>query len=162
MIQSAMLRSARPMIFLVGSVVSLTFGACQQGPGSEPPRAVPAWSPPTWLHGTWTASGDGWSATLKASRYNVVFDTRASGVTYSIDVAQVAEDGFATVHHDAGVLGLRFYFVRIDEAGGSSTGYTFWRLSATEIEGFVSVWDSRGVRTDTGPYPLTKQESGSN
>ena len=155
-----MIHSAHLRTFLVGLVVVLVLGACQEGPGSEPPRPVPSWSPPNWIHGTWKVSGEGGSATLKASRYNVEIDIQASGLTYSLDVAQVAEDGVATVHHDAGVdpaSGRRFYFVRIDAADGSATGYTFYRESANEVAGTLSVWTARGVRTDAGPFVLTKQ-----
>lgn len=153
-----MIRSARPLILLL---FGLALGACQQGPGSEPPRAVPAWSPPNWIHGTWTAAGDGWSVTLKASRYNVEFATRASGVAYSIDVAQVAEDGVATIHYNAAVdptSGKRFYFVWIDTADGQPIGYHFFRIDADEISASVLAWTGRVWRDSAGPYFLSKQD----
>ena len=160
-IRYGMTRSAHLRFFLVSLVVVLALGACQHGPGSESPRVVPAWSPPNWVHGTWTWSGEGGSITLKASMYNVEFDIRASGVTYSVDVAQIAEDGFSAINYNAGVdptTGKRFYFVWMYAADGSATGYHFFRESADEVAASVLVWTGRVWRAETGPYYLTKQE----
>ena len=138
-------------------VAAALLAACSEATSAQ---AEPAWSPPAWLHGTWkTAASDLGSGTLKASRYNVEIDIQISGATSSYDFAQLDEDGVASIEYEVGVdadSGLRFYFIAIDAADGSATGFTFYRLSADEIEGYLFVWPAGGVRTDSDAFYLTK------
>jgi len=142
-----------PKIVQLGLIiVTITIlGACSSGPGSSN-KPVPAWSPPNWMHGTWKFSGEGGSATLVASRHNVKLDFKVSGVSYTIDAAQLAEDGAASITHEAGIeRGYRFYSLFI-ESDGEVIVLTGYRDSSTTISGYITT--STGT---AGPIPFVKQ-----
>jgi hypothetical protein len=142
---------------LVGLVVTsiLLVTACQEGPGAQP-RPVPTWSPPKWIHGTWTASSELASAKLVASRYNVVIDIRASGVTLGWDLAELTEDGVATITHDVGVTGGQRHYGVTVSTPPSANIFLCFEESSTVIACYWSVIN-RGQRERTGPFYLTKQ-----
>ena len=146
----------------IGQVIAIAavLAACSGAGAGDSSKPVPAWSPPNWMHGTWKATGDAGTATMKASRHNVEIDVSVSGISYSVDMAQLAEDGFVEIDYEVGAdsdSGLRFYFVLIVAADGAATGYTFYRLSDTQIEAYQFTKPAGGVRTDSPATILTKQ-----
>jgi len=150
-------KAAQVAVIVVAAVV---MAACSSAAPGESAALAPAWSPPGWLHGTWrTAASALGSGTLTASRHNVEIDIQVSGVSSSYDFAQVEEDGVAMIEYEVGVEddGTRFYFIAFNAADGSATGFTLYRLSADELEGYVFTWPAGGVRTDHGPFYLSRR-----
>ena len=73
--------------------------ACEDGPGTP----GPAWAPPAWVHGTWTATGATGSLTMVASAHNLqVSMSTGGGVTVTVDMAKLAEEGIATIEYQGG------------------------------------------------------------
>ena len=142
-------------------VAAAALVACPDAAHGDLGRPTPAWSPPTWLHGTWkTASSDLGSGTLKASRHNVEVDLQISGITHSYDFAKLDEDGVVSIDYQAGVdahSGQRYYLIAADAADGTSFGFTFYRVSADEVEGYMKTWLYNVEQTSAGPFYLTKQ-----
>ena len=140
---------------LVGLVLASTLlvAACEEGPGARP---TPAWSPPSWIHGTWTFSNELSSAKWVASRYNVVIDIRASGISIRYDLADLAEDGVVTITHDIGMArGQRYYEVTISAPPSANTFLCF-QQSQTVMACYVTVVN-QGQSLTEGPFTLTKQ-----
>ena len=152
--------SRAALLGLIIATAAVLVACSSAGPGDSG-RPVPAWSPPTWLHGTWkTADSELASATLKASRYNVEIDIRVSGLTSTVDVAEIAEDGIATITHEAGVsssLGVRYYYLKVIYGNGASQDFLMAEETSTTIIGSMTTIDVNGSRTDSGAIFLTKQ-----
>ena len=140
-------------------VTAALLAACSSAAPGDTGRPTPAWSPPTWLHGTWRSASELASATAKVSAYNVEIDLRASGLTTNIDIAELQEDGVATITHDAGVsrLGERYYGLVVRYADRSSLAVIAFETSPTTIDAYMTVTDVNGSQTETGAIPMTKQ-----
>ena len=132
------------------------FVGCETGPGAP----APAWAPPSWMHGTWSALLDaGGSFTLKAASRNVEVAMRSGGVVLTVDLAEIADEGTATIEHRTaiagrdrhfpGQTGRRYYWVHADGAG---IAFSFFDVNRTTIAAFA--WTAAGGWV--GPFTLTK------
>jgi len=141
-------------------IAAAVLAACPEAGPGESGQPKPSWSPPSWLHGTWRSVGNELaSATVKVSAYNVEIDLRASGATTTFNVAELEDDGIATITHDAGVSqrGERFYGVVVRYADGSSLAMMAFRTSSTTMDAYMTITDVNGNQTETGAIPMRKQ-----
>ena len=141
-----------------GALATVLLIACQDGAGT-PDMSGPAWAPPAWVRGTWTSTGATRSLTMEASAHNVQVSISARGVTVTVDVAKLAEEGVATIEYQGGIYsGTAFrgqtdrrYYWLIAEGGD-------WALiifEATPATADVYVWDA-ATGSYVGPTPVTR------
>ena len=122
-------------------LVAVVLAACSSSAPGEASRPVPAWSPPTWMHGTWTASGGGGQAIVEASKYNLVFRSNIGASSFTVDLADGAERGSYTIHHDAGTWHQTgdSYYELILTSGGATPVYLFFsRVDSNRI----ALWET--------------------
>ena len=140
----------------VAALATVLLIACERGPGTP----GPAWAPPAWVHGTWRWTGPTGSLTMEASAHNVqVSIGTGGGVTVTVDVAKLAEDGVATMEYHGGIYSgttfrgqtdRRYYWLIAEGAD--------WALiifEATLATADVYVWDAATGRY-VGPTPVTR------
>jgi len=120
----------------LGIAAGALLAACSAAGAGDSARAVPAWSPPTWMHGTWVASGPGGQSTIKASRYTLVVSASIGASSVTIDLADIAERGLATIHHDAGTWHVTgdLYFELVLTGGSTAPVYLwFTRMGPNQL-----------------------------
>ena len=138
------------------ALVMVLLIACEDGPGTP----GPAWAPPAWVHGTWTTTGATGSLTMAASAHNLqVSMSTGGGVTVTVDMAKLAEEGIATIEYQGGIYsgtsfrgqtGRRYYWLI---AGG--TDWALIIFEATPATADVYVWDAAAGRY-AGPTPVAR------
>ena len=153
---------------MAAALATVLLIACQDGPGTPdtpdrpgtPDTPGPAWAPPAWVHGTWTGTGATGSLTMDASARNVqVSISTGGGVTVTVDLANLAEEGAATIEYRGGIYsgttfrgqtGRRYYWLIAEGAD--------WALiifEATPATADIYVWDA-ATRRYVGPTPVTR------
>ena len=108
------------VVLVVAAVIVVLVQACESDSG----RSRPEWSPPRWMHGTWKGSEGPVSATLEASVRELVFIALETGVLLRLDVAQLSQEGVASIQRDHGSLyGNRWFAVVITSYNGDVNAF---------------------------------------
>ena len=78
--------------------------------------------------------------TAKVSKYNIIVDQIAGGLSLTLDLAEISESGSARIEHDVGVSarGERFYGVRIDYGRGRSIIYICYQQTETSMQCYTT------------------------